>query len=855
MKLCFYRNIKSYFIALLFLSYSLIFCEQDQESHFNTHTVFHEDNEKTVTYEHCGSNDQGDYLFSATFEHTNYDTCQNVICSDVSLNYQSDENVQTPEQETLNNSSSDWNDCHDQTSDADQFDFNEIFNKQNENNSPIDFHQNYDDHQYQNQRSFIYVWCKAIKEDCLGSSKKTLQTRENQLQKQKDQKKKETEQLQQQDVKSELQQAYDQHQLSLESSDNKDFLQIVQQRNEPFDQSLKKPTHCTNQNFVLKNSTIGFMQANNIDHHQFTQLHGLPIQHHVTQELITNLNFFADIADENFTNQQLHSLIQSGVLVTNMAQNYNQASQFCDAISSTNCSHGLVHYLQGMMVSGHNRCQKLLTSLTFFNSEIAKYTIAVARGVSIGIVSSEFIDILIAGLGKGASIIAPQLTSLIYSGATSIIVPIALTVGTLCAAGIIIEGSRLGYLYGTNQLDNVAIELDRIKSFAHQLYSFDQAPEKHVENIAMLSTTLVWPWQKQAIFEHLMGVQKVTCNLLVDAKNIVQHTKKVTQNQLHHALEYVKNSELQHFDILYKKIFNEHIFDFVPKNQSGLVPAGMHGFIDPADKAMLSHVMKTTGSTTRGHGTKIAGKQMGSLVTTNCSQDAMLAVNNMIESAVLSDKSIKMFESLYEYLVIDRLVDGLAEIQGVRQINDFRTITKNFTDISQLTPHEVLYLNACNWFHPHFIEINELVKKENLCITVDGQDIKIDSFGLFHSLLGDMKPGKLETSRRGGHVFFPELKLQTHVLEDFKELDNGFFSLSVKHIKDSKTGDPKTFFPFGKTPLECTQIIIDAIKNPKKIKSVESTMGNTVVEITNNLNQTFKICIRSCIATFFRIKG
>jgi len=836
MKLCFYRNLKSYFIALLFLSYSLIFCEQDQESHFNTHTVFHEDNEKTVTYEHCGSNDQGDYLFSATFEHTNYDTCQNVICSDVSLNYQSDENVQTPEQETLNNSSSDWNDCHDQTSDADQFDFNEIFNKQNENNSPIDFHQNYDDHQYQNQRSFIYVWCKAIKEDCLGSSKKTLQTRENQLQKQKDQKKKETEQLQQQNVENELQQAYDQHQLSLESSDNKDFLQAVQQRNEPFDQSLKNSAHCTNQDFVLKNSTIGFMQAHNIDHHQFTQLHGLPIQHHVTQELITNLNLFADIADKKFANQQLYSLIQSGVLVTSMAQDYNQKSQFCDAISSTNCSHGLVHYLQGMMVSGHNRCHKLLTSLTFFNGEIAKYTVAVARGVSIGIVSSEIIDIVIAGLGKGASIIAPQLTSSIYSGATSVIVPIALTVGTLCATGIIIEGSHLGYLYGTNQLDKVAIELDRIKAFAHQLYSFDQAPEKHVENIAMLSTTVVWPWQKQAIFEHLMGIQKVTCNLLIDAKNIVQHTKKVTKIQLHHAFEYVKNSELQHFDILYKKIFNEHIFDFVPKNQSGLVPAGIHGFIDPADKVMLSHVMKTAGSTA-GHGTKFSA--------------AKIALTSDVTSRFLAtDVGTKMFESMtkdYEETIFRRIAKDYNKLLDNNSpqhvIDDFckchelsivpKSITQDFEKLHTIFKDRYLGLEEFN-------SINQYLTMQVRHIFYPSLEPKL------HKDFQSIREFDLNGFHHDAYESLEKSGLFTHVDKIYGSTEFGAeecFKAKINFGSEIVPQKEKTFFPSNWSREKTVQVIFEAAQN--RVKVLDDTPSRKQFECEGPNNLIIEIIINS----------
>ncbi len=64
----------------------------------------------------------------------------------------------------------------------------------------------------------------------------------------------------------------------------------------------------------------------------------------------------------------------------------------------------------------------------------------------------------------------------------------------------------------------------------------------------------------------------------------------------------------------------------------------------------------------------------------------------------------------------------------------------------------------------------------------------------------------------------------------------------------------KTFFPFGKTPLDCIKIIIDAIKNPKSIDILDSRNSKKIgVKILNQNNQIFNIFIdlESNRATFY----
>jgi hypothetical protein len=113
----------------------------------------------------------------------------------------------------------------------------------------------------------------------------------------------------------------------------------------------------------------------------------------------------------------------------------------------------------------------------------------------------------------------------------------------------------------------------------------------------------------------------------------------------------------------------------------------------------------------------------------------------MIQSTALSQQAINMFESLEKYLLKDRLIDGLQDIQGIRQIDNFRKITNNFSDISLLSDIEILYLNACNWFHSEFIKINNIVQKEHLSVNVNNNNIEIDSNNSLSKLINSYKAG------------------------------------------------------------------------------------------------------------------
>lgn len=578
--------------------------------------VYHDSHNYSVTYEHENHYDSGSFYSSVTFEHTIIDNHDHVEASNFSMNYIPHEKDHRNAVEIADNHHEIKEDHHQYTYENNNS-YNQSDYELSANNGTLDNYfdkmvdgiesrnnGNHSTHQNQcecskAQKSVFYRWCQEKKESWFGPSEETLRERrelllqkqaaaELQIKKAADlQRKRDT--LKQPINQTELEQAYQQHQNNVANSTNKTFTTTLEKRNLPFDKSLQNQIRATH-SFALRPSTIGFLQSHNIDHHSFMELHGLAIQHQLTRELIENLNAFADLATTQRHNQNLMPIIKAGASVSSMAQNYNQSNRLLDAISGTNCSHGFLHYLHGMTLQAFNRCEKMATALAFFNCEITNYTLAAARGVAKGIVSSEIAAMLMSGVGSIASTLAPELTASVYAGASSIIVPIAVVAGSLCALAIIGELGHLGYLYTTDQIDDLQAEYDRITKFAGQFYNFDQAPAAHVENIAMLATTLIWPWQRETIFNSLMGMKNVCCNIYLDADTIMQQQLTVTSKQFNDALEYIKQPELNIFNIEYKEIFNKHIFDFHPQHNPGLVPAGINQLINAEENAAISQL-------------------------------------------------------------------------------------------------------------------------------------------------------------------------------------------------------------------------------------------------------------------------
>ena len=165
-----------------------------------------------------------------------------------------------------------------------------------------------------------------------------------------------------------------------------------------------------------------------------------------------------------------------------------------------------------------------------------------------------------------------------------------------------------------------------------------------------------------------------------------------------------------------------------------------------------------------------------------------------------------------------------------------------------------MYLNMCNGLHAHSVEINQLVEKAMLQIVdLEGNVVHIKKFDIYHSFLGEMRPGATSYAKKGGHVVFPESKAFTHTVGEIIPFENGYFDLFVKHIDDKGIKFvPKTQFPLGSTPMENAQMIIDLIENIKdSIKVIPGKDGMKIFDVTHQCGQEFRIHVVDGLAHFY----
>jgi hypothetical protein len=243
--------------------------------------------------------------------------------------------------------------------------------------------------------------------------------------------------------------------------------------------------------YELKDETIQTLQAYNIDPTIFLTTDGLAIHHQLTHEIVTVLDNLADIAIRNITNIdiQMSSLVCAQTAA--LAQQENKGHRLSQAVSATNCSHGLFHYVDGMTKQGFERCDKMIESLTYFNIELGKYVTSAATGLAKGVIATEITSAALGTIGSVACACAPALTATISSVASAVIIPIALTAGCVCATIALGECAQLGYFYATDQMVSFHDECNRITNFASHLYDFNQTSYQHVENVSQAVATVV----------------------------------------------------------------------------------------------------------------------------------------------------------------------------------------------------------------------------------------------------------------------------------------------------------------------------------------------------------------------------
>jgi len=230
-------------------------------------------------------------------------------------------------------------------------------------------------------------------------------------------------------------------------------------------------------------------------------------------------------------------------------------------------------------------------------------------------------------------------------------------------------------------------------------------------------------------------------------------------------------------------------------------------------------------------------------------------MNETIQPYAEQQQKIKDFHKSYEpYLNSEKIinVERLQSIEGVEQIERFKKYADNFKNLERLTPEEILYLNLCDWLEPQATVINAEIKAMGGLKFIHpetGQQIIIQKLDLFHSLLGEMKPGSIRHTTKGGHLMIPELRAATLEMSEIKHVSNGYFEAFIKSGCNKKQC---TYFPLETSVQDAVSIIKDSIQNPKKLSPKILNSSNAQgFQLTNYQLQNFVISIENKIGKFY----
>ena len=214
-------------------------------------------------------------------------------------------------------------------------------------------------------------------------------------------------------------------------------------------------------------------------------------------------------------------------------------------------------------------------------------------------------------------------------------------------------------------------------------------------------------------------------------------------------------------------------------------------------------------------------------------------------------------KSIEPYLNSEKIFDieSLKSIEGIDQINKYKEFTNNFhpDGIAKLKPEEILHLNLCDWLEPQARKINAELKASGGLKIIDPiskAEVIIEEFDLFHSLLGEIRPGSIRDNTLGGHLPLLELRVATLEIGEIKPLKNGFFDIQIKSGSNKKLN---SYFPIGTSVEQAVEMIKEGIQNIKEIQNITpiDRPGHIIYKIKNYQEQAFKLHIKKNAIQFY----
>lgn len=114
-----------------------------------------------------------------------------------------------------------------------------------------------------------------------------------------------------------------------------------------------------------------------------------------------------------------------------------------------------------------------------------------------------------------------------------------------------------------------------------------------------------------------------------------------------------------------------------------------------------------------------------------------------------------------------------------------------------------------------------------------------------------MAPGSVQKAMSGGHWFSAEAKSATYLIDEIIPFNNNhFFDLKLKHINSASSSKFKTYYPAGSTIEQCSNMVVDAIKNFNEIEFKVLSAEKQIFDLTGKFEQKIRFYVADGVARF-----
>ena len=156
------------------------------------------------------------------------------------------------------------------------------------------------------------------------------------------------------------------------------------------------------------------------------------------------------------------------------------------------------------------------------------------------------------------------------------------------------------------------------------------------------------------------------------------------------------------------------------------------------------------------------------------------------------------------------------------------------------------------------MKIKKWLSTLDLFIMHEGTKYPIKDFSLYHSIIGEVVPGK-KMRPSGAHCNFQNMLDPIFNPIPKSTAKSSFSNVILFNLKKPTLSKPSSLFPSDWTPRQCVKTIIDIIQNNKNIEAKFDAKfpHKILINNTNNQNQIFKICLDTTTntANFFPIES